>query len=253
MDEGSVEQSDAHAGPEAPTHLAPSGNETEGVSAPATGPEAGVDDSVGGGDAPATANPAQTKAAAQRAAASAKRVKSLVEWVVVIAVALIVALGIRQFVFQPFWIPSGSMEDTLDIGDRVLVNKASYRFHGIRRGDVVVFKQPATWPLGESVKDLIKRVIALPGDEVFIHDCSVWLNGAKLIEPYTDGKCTEPAEAILDADGDGKFVVPQKMIFVMGDNRTGSTDSRFNGFVPKKDVVGRAFVIIWPKGHWGWL
>lgn len=188
-----------------------------------------------------------------KAVASAKRVKSIVEWLVVIGVALVVALGIRQFVFQPFWIPSGSMEDTLDIGDRVLVNKASYRFHDIRHGDVVVFKQPSTWPLGESVKDLIKRVIALPGDEVYIHDCSVWLNGNKLVEPYTDGKCTEPAESVLDADGDGKFVVPAKMLFVMGDNRTGSTDSRYNGFVPKKDVLGRAFVVIWPRKHWGWL
>lgn len=191
-----------------------------------------------------------TKAAA---VSGSKKVKSLIEWVVVIVVALVVALGIRQFVFQPFWIPSGSMEDTLGIGDRVLVNKAAYRFHGIRHGDVVVFEQPDSWPLAESVKDLIKRVIAIPGDEVFIHDCSVWLNGGKLIEPYTDGKCTEPAEAVLDPDGDGRFVVPDKMLFVMGDNRTGSTDGRFNGFVPTSDVVGRAFVVIWPRKHWGWL
>jgi len=195
----------------------------------------------------------QTKTARPAALSGSKKVKSLIEWLVVIVVALVVALGIRQFVFQPFWIPSGSMEDTLGIGDRVLVNKAAYRFHGIRHGDVVVFEQPESWPLAESVKDLIKRVIAIPGDEVFIHDCSVWLNGGKLIESYTDGKCTEPAEAVLDPDGDGKFVVPDKMLFVMGDNRTGSTDGRFNGFVPKSDVVGRAFVVIWPRKHWGWL
>lgn len=182
-----------------------------------------------------------------------KRVRSLVEWVIVIAIALVVALGIRQYVFQPFWIPSGSMEDTLSVGDRVLVNKASYRFHDVRRGDVVVFKQPESWPLAENVKDLIKRVVAIPGDEVYIAECSVWLNGQKLIEPYTDGKCTEPAESVVDPDGDGKFVVPEKMLFVMGDNRTGSTDSRYNGFVPESDVVGRAFVVIWPAGNWRWL
>ncbi|CAB4696056.1 MAG: signal peptidase I [Actinobacteria bacterium] len=197
--------------------------------------------------------PSSGETARPAALSGSKKVKSLIEWVVVIVVALVVALGIRQFVFQPFWIPSGSMEDTLDIGDRVLVNKAAYRFHGVRHGDVVVFEQPDSWPLAESVKDLIKRVIAIPGDEVFIHDCSVWLNGGKLIESYTDGKCTEPAEAVLDPDGDGKFVVPDKMLFVMGDNRTGSTDGRFNGFVPKSDVVGRAFVVIWPRKHWGWL
>ena len=82
------------------------------------------------------------------------------------------------------------MEDTLDVGDRVLVNKAAYHFHGIHRGDVVVFEQPESWPLSENVKDLIKRVIALPGDQVTIYECSVWLNGQKLVEPYTDGKCT---------------------------------------------------------------
>ncbi|CAB4827162.1 MAG: signal peptidase I [Actinobacteria bacterium] len=210
------------------------------------------------GDTESSADPGvpslgQTKTARPTALSGSKKVKSLIEWVVVIVVALVVALGIRQFVFQPFWIPSGSMEDTLGIGDRVLVNKAAYRFHGIRHGDVVVFEQPESWPLAESVKDLIKRVIAIPGDEVFIHDCSVWLNGGKLIESYTDGKCTEPAEAVLDPDGDGRFVVPDRMLFVMGDNRTGSTDGRFNGFVPKSDVVGRAFVVIWPRKHWGWL
>jgi signal peptidase I len=247
MDEGPAQQPDVEtaAGADPPAGAAtpevPGSDAVEADNAVVTGPV---------GDATSAPTPATARSGPSD---STKRVKSLVEWIVVIAVALIVALGIRQFVFQPFWIPSGSMESTLDIGDRVLVNKSSYRFHGIHRGDVVVFKQPSTWPLGESVKDLIKRVIALPGDEVYIHDCSVWLNGNKLVEPYTGGKCTEPAEAVLDADGDGKFVVPPKMLFVMGDNRTGSTDSRFNGFVPKKDVVGRAFVIIWPRGHWGWL
>ncbi len=180
-------------------------------------------------------------------------VRALVEWVVVIGVALLVALGIRQFLFQPFWIPTGSMEDTLVAGDRVLVNKAAYHFHDIRRGDVVVFKRPQNWTVEETVKDLIKRVVALPGDEVTIRDCAVFLGGRRLEEPYVDGKCTEPASSVIDPDGDGTFVVPEKMIFVMGDNRTGSADSRVNGFVPKSDVVGRAFVLIWPMKHWRFL
>lgn len=201
-------------------------------------------------EAPKAPAPSTASAAAAK---KRRRIKSAVEWLVVIAVALVVALGIRQFLLQPFWIPSGSMEDTLDVGDRVLVNKAAYRFHGIRRGDVVVFEQPKSWPLSPDVKDLIKRVIAIGGDTVAIRDCSVWLNGNKLLEPYTDGKCTEPATEVLDPDGDGTFTVPNGMLFVMGDNRTGSTDSRFNGFVPKGDVVGRAFVVIWPRSHWRWL
>jgi signal peptidase I len=118
---------------------------------------------------------------------------------------------------------------------------------------VIVFKQPRSWPLAASVKDLIKRVIGIPGDRIYIHGCSVWVNDAKQVEPYTLGKCTDPAEAVIDPDGDGRFTVPPKMLFVMGDNRTGSTDSRYNGFVPTGDVVGRAFVIIWPRKHWGWL
>jgi len=179
--------------------------------------------------------------------------RSLLEWGLVIAVALVVALLIRRWMFQPFWIPSGSMEDTLEVGDRVLVNKLSYHLHDFNRGDVVVFEQPDTWLLGDDIKDLIKRVIGLPGESVHIEECSVFIDGRKLVEPYTDEKCTEPPEPLVDPDGDGTVVVPDDMLFVMGDNRTGSQDSRYHGFVPQSDVVGRAFVIIWPKGNWSWL
>ena len=206
--------------------------------------------------------PPETDEAVESAAAPRKKkssLRSLLEWVVVIGVALIVAVGVRTFVFQPFWIPSESMEKTLDIGDRVLVNKLSYHLHDIHRGDVVVFDQPESWPLAADIKDLIKRVVGLPGDTVEIRDRSVFINGQRLVEKYVlcddpaTVLCTDPAETVLDPDQDGKFVVPEKMIFVMGDNRQHSSDSRFNGFVPKSDVVGRAFVVIWPHGHWGWL
>jgi signal peptidase I len=182
-----------------------------------------------------------------------KGLRSLVEWIVVIAVALLVALVIRTWVFQPFWIPSGSMEDTLDLGDRVLVNKLSYRLHDINRGDVVVFDRPEEWLLGDDVKHLIKRVVGVEGDTIRIEDCSVFVNGKKAVEPYVDGQCTTPADAVVDPDRDGEFVVPDDKIFVMGDNRGGSNDSRVNGFVGEDDVVGRAFVVIWPRGHWRWL
>jgi len=182
-----------------------------------------------------------------------KGLRSAIEWAIVIGVALLVALGIRHWVFQPFWIPSGSMEDTLVVGDRVLVNKLSYHLHDIHRGDVVVFEHPANWELDDEVKDLIKRVIGLPGDTVKIEHCNVFIDGKQLIEPYTDGQCTEPASGVVDPDGDGQFVVPDDVVFVMGDNRGGSQDSRVHGYVPEDDIVGRAFVVIWPIGNWRWL
>ncbi len=204
-----------------------------------------------GADTPTSeAQPAQRRRRRQR---KPKGARALLEWVIVIAVALLVALGIRQFLFQPFWIPTGSMEDTLVAGDRVLVNKAAYRFHDIRRGDVVVFKRPDNWAVEEAVKDLIKRVIGIPGDTITITDCSVYIDGRRLVEPYVDDRCTEPASEVVDPDGDGTFVVPDGVVFVMGDNRTGSSDSRVNGFVPEDDVVGRAFVLIWPLSNWRWL
>jgi signal peptidase I len=187
------------------------------------------------------------------AARPAKRLRGIAEWAVVIGVALLVALAIRHWVFQPFWIPSGSMEDTLVVGDRVLVNKLSYKLHDVNRGDVVVFEHPDSWQLDDEVKDLIKRVIGLPGDTLRIEDCQVYVDDQLLVEPYVDDQCTQPAGAVVDPDGDGEFVVPDGVVFVMGDNRNGSQDSRVHGFVPEGDIVGRAFVVIWPIGNWRWL
>ncbi len=178
------------------------------------------------------------------------------EWVVVIAVALGVALLIRGFAIAPFYIPSESMYDTLHTKDRILVNKLSYRLHDVRRGDVVVFETPPGVDFGDDrIKDLIKRVIGLPGDVVEIHDCSVFVNGQRLDEPYIQGDCTQPGNASSDPDGDGRIIVPAKSYFVMGDNRVPgqSWDSRFWGFVNENLIVGRAFVVILPFGHWQWL
>ena len=180
------------------------------------------------------------------------------EWVVVIGVALVVALVIRGFVVAPFSIPSGSMNPTLYKDDRILVNKLSYHLHNVNRGDVVVFNTPASTGLDPTIKHLVKRVIGLPGEVVQIHDCNVYVDGSRLDEPYTKGVCTsEPPQALgpADPDGDGKVVVPANSVFVMGDNRQPgqSRDSRFWGFVPDDLIVGRAFVIIFPFGHWRWL
>lgn len=182
--------------------------------------------------------------------------RALREWAIVITVALGVAIVIRTFVVAPFYIPSDSMFDTLHTDDRILVNKLSYRLHDVHRGDVVVFRKPPTVNFGdEKVEDLIKRIIGVPGDTLEFRDCGVVVNGLDLEEPYTDGACTEPPNQTVDPEQDGVVVVPDDSFFVMGDNRRAgqSYDSRFWGFVDDDLIVGRAFVIIWPKGHWAWL
>ncbi len=182
--------------------------------------------------------------------------RAIREWVVVIAVALGVALLIRGFAIAPFFIPSDSMYDTLHTKDRILVNKLSYRLHDVRRGDVVVFETPPGVDFGDSrIKDLIKRVIGLPGDVIEIHDCKVFVNGQRLEEPYTTGDCTEPGDEDSDPDRDGRIIVPERSYFVMGDNRqpSQSYDSRFWGFVNEDLIVGRAFVVILPFSNWQWL
>jgi signal peptidase I len=178
------------------------------------------------------------------------------EWFVVILIAAVVAVVVRWFLFSPFYIPSSSMEPTLQINDKILINKLSYRLHDVNRGDVVVFKRPPAGQFDASVKDLVKRVIGLPGDEIEIRSCKVYINGGLLEEPYTRGACTEePLTATVDPDGDGKTVIPESSFFVMGDNRClhCSEDSRFWGFLDEDLIEGRAFVLYWPRGNWKWL
>jgi signal peptidase I len=170
--------------------------------------------------------------------------RNVIEWVLVIGGALLVALVIKVFLLQAFYIPSRSMEPTLHIGDRVLVNKLSYRMHDINRGDVVVFERPPGEETGD-IKDLIKRVIGLPGDTISSVDGRVAINGTFLDEPYLpDGTVT---------DNLPETVVRPGMIFVMGDNRGDSRDSRYFGQIDQDLVVGRAFVRVWPVTHLGVL
>ena len=181
--------------------------------------------------------------------------KSIRDWVVVLVVALLVALGIRTFALQQFYISGPSMETTLFQPNRVLVNKLSYRFGHISRGDVVVFDRVTS--NGQTVQhdDLIKRVIGLPGETVTIKSCTVFVNGKELVEKYlpkrdtsqTDpvARCRQPEMAAV--------TVPKGQVFVLGDNRPQSMDSRVFGPVDKKSVVGRAFVVIWPINRWRWL
>jgi signal peptidase I len=163
--------------------------------------------------------------------------RTVVEWALTIGAALLAALIIKTFVLQAFYIPSVSMVPTLEINDRVLVNKLSYRLHPIHRGDIVVFKRPP----GEQQKinDLIKRVIGLPNDTVQTEAGHIFVNGQQLNEPYL------PAGTV-SLNIDQPVHVPPGYYWVMGDNRTNSADSRSFGPIPKSLIVGRAFVKVWP-------
>jgi signal peptidase I len=155
-------------------------------------------------------------------------------------VAVLAAVGLRTFVVQPFYIPSGSMEPTLIVGDKVLVNKLSYDFHSVHRGDVIVFKKPPN-DFSPGIKDLIKRVIGLPGETISARDGSVYINGQKLKESWLP-------KGVTTADF-GPVRIPSGQYFVMGDNRGDSADSRVFGPITKNLIIGRAFLLVWPPSR----
>ncbi len=183
--------------------------------------------------------PAAEPQKGKRGKQPASTTRNIVEWVVIIAGALIVAVVVKTFLVQAFYIPSGSMLPTLEEQDRVLVNKLSYDLHPVHRGDIVVFKGPEQ-AQGE-VKDLIKRVIALPGETVEARDGVVFVDGKALEEGYLgSGITTGPLEPTT---------IPANHYWVMGDNRGNSKDSRFFGPIDKSLIIGRAFVKVWPISH----
>ncbi|MEY4633155.1 MAG: hypothetical protein RLZ18_527 [Actinomycetota bacterium] len=170
------------------------------------------------------------------------------DWVLVIAVALGAAMLVRVFVLQQFYISGPSMESTLYQDNRVLVNKMSYKLHPIHRGDVVVFDRVTTSGGTIAHDDLIKRVIGVSNDSVEIKQCKVFVNGSEIAEPYLDANqlaLTNLTERCRVVDMP-KVIVPKNQLFVMGDNRPESFDSRSFGTIPKNLVVGRAFAIVWP-------
>ena len=173
--------------------------------------------------------------------------RAFFDWMVVIAVALLVAFVVRTFVIAHFVVEGESMYSTLDTNDRVFVNKLSYRLHDPNRGDVVVLHQVT----GASERDLIKRVIGLPGELVEVRNCTVLIDGRVLNEPYLDPEVVTPTNCGGDYAADEP--VPDDHVFVMGDNRGGSQDSRVIGTISEDDLVGRAFVVFWPQSHWQWL
>jgi signal peptidase I len=198
-----------------------------------------------------------------RTADQEERRSFLRELPILFIVALAVAIVLKTFVVQAFFIPSGSMEPTLEPGDRVLVQKVVY---GPDRGDVIVFSDPQGRPgpdrgiVGGFVhwlsstlgierpehEDFIKRVIGLPGETVELRDGRLFVEGVPIPQPYLKGA--------VDTRDYGPVRVPEGALFVLGDNRLNSNDSRFGlGFVPVDKVVGRAFAIVWPPSRVGWI
>ncbi|MDH6278067.1 signal peptidase I [Aurantimicrobium minutum] len=201
---------------------------------------------------------------------------------VIFGIAILVSFLVKTFLVRSFFIPSASMEQTLMIDDRVIVNELVPKAVAVDHGDIVVFKDPGGWlparpPVEvtgiqagtewvlslfglaspDSNDHLIKRVIGLPGDtvECCSADGKIIVNGVPISEPYI----TVPAGETRASAIDFNVTVPEGSLFVMGDNRYNSKDSRYNtdkpggGFVGIDNVVGRAFVLSWPMSHWGWL
>ncbi len=196
----------------------------------------------------ATATAAATGTTAVKAPPQKAHVgKSIREWGLVVIIAIAAAVLMKLFVVQQFYVSGESMDYTLHNFDRVLVNKLSYDLHDPNRGDVVVLEEEQ----GLSQRDLIKRVIGLPGETIEIRDCVVYIDGKVLVEPYLDPHVVTPGNC---GPNFSSLIVLKDHVFVMGDNRPGSGDSRGTlGQVDYDQIVGRAFVVIWPKSHWKWL
>jgi signal peptidase I len=173
--------------------------------------------------------------------------RTVLEWLAVIACGVLIALTAQAFLVQAFWIPSESMVPTLEVGDRVLVNKLAYKAHDVNHGDLIVFERPreAAQAGQDDIKDLIKRVIAVGGDTVESRDGLVYVNGERIEEPYlVEGTPTDRLPLTE---------VPDGQVFVMGDNRTNSEDSRDFGPIDEDTIVGRAVVKVLPLSDIGWL
>jgi len=222
--------------------------------------------------------PAPTKKTRTRSVA-----RQIAELPLLVVVAFLIAIVIKTFLVQAFFIPSGSMIPTLKIGDRVLVEKISYRLHDPRRGDIIVFArdvlgpQPdVPWyqdarnfmrelvglPVGDE-EDFIKRVVAISGDTVRYEGTprKLYVNGEEVDQSFVNRGADRSSPTLTGKDcgrlemkrSEDACLVPAGRVFVMGDNRGNSQDSRFLGPIEDDKIIGRGFVVIWPFGHFGSL
>ena len=209
-------------------------------------------------DASSEVETSELQPSAPRAWYQHKGVRWISEWVIIIACALLAALLMRTFVFETFFIPSGSMVPTLQVGDRIIVSKLSVEWGTVNRGDIVVFRRPPAENCGgPQVNDLVKRVIGLPGDHLWSVGNAVYYTTStnstpqRLNETWTH---TEPlGRSIQESPGKTYFVVPKNSYFMMGDNHSYSCDSRYWGPVKRSYIVGKVFLRVWPLGRFGFL
>jgi signal peptidase I len=180
---------------------------------------------------------------------TARRGRALAESAAVLVIAVLLTLGVRTFAFQTYWIPSTSMVPTLDKGDRILVQKAFFNWHDLHQGDIVVFATPPRDRCGGPAdSDLVKRVIALPGQTIYSAGNTLYVNGRPLAEPYLP-RIDPLGPPIPDASRLHPFRVPAGEFYMMGDNRQISCDSRFWGPVKGSSIVGRVVLLLWRDGH----
>ena len=208
-------------------------------------PRAGRRRGPAGGGPPDDGGPAHRVRRSEQQPAAKPWWKAAVEWGGFILAALVIAFVVKTFIFQAFYIPSESMVPTLEVGDRVLVNKLSYDLHDVNRGDIIVFEAPEGTRTAE-IKDLVKRVIGLPGETIAGRNGRIYIDGKVLDEPWLpegtqsrDFQCTQRLGCV-----NGR--VPNDSVFVLGDNRLQSKDSTYFGPIKDSGIIGRAFVRIWP-------
>ena len=194
---------------------------------------------------PADTSPAE--ASPQRPRQRKRLRRALVETAVIIVVAMLLAGLVRTFAYQTFWVPSASMTPTLGVYDRILVQKAFFSWHDVREGDIVVFSHP---PLdqcpGPQEGDLVKRVIALPGQTIYSSGNSIYVNGRLLAEPYLPRY--DPLGPPI-ASSQHPYRVPPGEFYLLGDNRSDSCDSRYWGPIQGTSIIGKVVLVWWHDSH----
>jgi len=181
--------------------------------------------------------------------AKRSHIRTFRDYAIVLVVAVVVAVAIRYLVFDMYEVPTGSMSPTIEIDDHVLAEKITLHFSNVSKGDIVFFDDPE-----EPGRILVKRVIAISGQTVTLRDGKVYIEDQGLFEPYTHGESTYPLEiADQTINVDFPYKVPEGYIWVLGDNRENSLDSRIFGAVPDNAILARALFIIWPFERFGFL
>ena len=190
---------------------------------------------------PADADPARTAPQRRR-----RWKRALAEMTITILVAVLLAGLVRTFAFQPFWIPSPSMAPTLGVYDRVLVQKAFFAWRDVHEGQIVVFSHPRLDHCGPQEGDLVKRVIALPGQTIYSSGNSIYVNGRLLAEPYLPH--SDPLGPPI-ASSQHPYRVPPGEFYMLGDNRSDSCDSRYWGPIKGSSMIGKVVLVWWHHDH----